>query len=181
MQGMKLIKIEDRIQKLKPMAVCALAAAGCVSVFYIMTPAVAQDLTVGTDTNYIQVYGQFNKGFLYYDDDHKSKWYPLVDNGSSSSRFGIRIYDLGDNGVAVGANVEFQWTPYSTGYVNQTNAHDVDFADVSLRKAEIYVSHDSFGKFWVGHGSMAADGTSEVDLSGTSLAGYASIGDIAGG
>ncbi|MCG6857459.1 MAG: porin [Salaquimonas sp.] len=162
------------------MPACALAAAGCLVSMGATMQANAQELRVGTDTSYIEVYGQLDKAFLYYDDGQQQKFYPLVDNDSSSSRFGVRAYQLRDNGVAIGANAEFEWEPYSTDYVNLLTAHDVDIADLSLRKAEIYLSHDAFGKLWVGRGSMASDNTSEVDLSGTTLAGYASVGDIAG-
>ena len=74
-------------------------------------------------------------------------------------------------------NFEFEWDPYSTGYVNQLTRGEVNWSSVSYRKAEIYFWHDNFGKLWIGHGSMATDGTSEVDLSGTSLAGYASVAE----
>lgn len=177
---MNKLGLEYQNLNLKLTVIRTLVTTACVLVPVLTMPATAQELKSGSDTNYILVYGQFNKGFLFYDDGQSSKWYPLVDNDSSSSRFGIRAYDLGDNGVAFGANIEFEWEPYSTGYVNYTNSHDVDYADVGLRKAEVYISHDNFGKLWAGHGSMASDGTSEVDQSGTSLAGYASVGDIAG-
>ena len=39
----------------------------------------------------------------------------------------------------------------------------------------------AFGKFSLGWGSSASDGTSEVDLSGTTVIGYSSITDMAGG
>lgn len=177
---MLLINSEIQMLKIKLMATCALVVTGFVFASGLPSSADAQNLKTGSDTNYIEVYGQFNKGFLFYDDGNYQKWYPLVDNDSSSSRFGLRAHDLRDNDVAFGLNFEFEWEPYSTGYVNQTNSHDVDYADVGLRKAEIYLTHDNLGKLWVGHGSMASDGTSEVDQSGTSLAGYASVGDIAG-
>ena len=38
-----------------------------------------------------------------------------------------------------------------------------------------------FGKLYLGKGSTASDGTSEMDLSGTSVVGYASVEDMAGG
>lgn len=154
-------------------AIIAIAAAGSGG-------AGAQDLKVGSDSSYIQIYGQFDKGFLHYDDGGTRELYPLVDNDSSSTRFGVLVYELADNGLAFGGNLEFEWEPYSTGEVNQLTGHDVDIAAVGLRNAEVYLSYRSFGKLWVGHGNMASDGTSEVDLSGTSLAGYSSVGDIAG-
>ena len=43
------------------------------------------------------------------------------------------------------------------------------------------VDAKAFGKFSLGWGSTASDGTSQMDLSGTSVVGYSSIGDMAGG
>jgi hypothetical protein len=41
------------------------------------------------------------------------------------------------------------------------------------RKLDVYLDFASIGMFTLGHGSTASDGTSEVDLSGTTVAGYA--------
>jgi hypothetical protein len=157
------------------MPACVLAAAGCLVSMGATMQANAQELRVGTDTSYIEVYGQLDKAFLYYDDGQQQKFYPLVDNDSSSSRFGVRAYQLRDNGVAIGANAEFEWEPYSTDYVNLLTAHDVDIADLSLRKAEIYLSHDAFGKLWVGRGSMASDNTSAPNCSVLQMAPFQAL------
>ena len=125
-----------------------LALAGNLFVLGMNTSAVAQELRAGTDTNYVLVYGQFYKGFLFYDDGESSKWYRLVDNDSSGSRIGLRANNPVENGVAFGLKFEFGWEPYSTSDVNQTNSHDVDYAAVDLRKAEVYISHLNFRKFW---------------------------------
>jgi len=81
----------------------------------------------------------------------------------------------------IGVNVEGEWEPYSTGYVNQLNKGDVDWDTALLRKAEAYFVSSHYGKFWFGQGSMASDNTAEVDLSGTSVIGYASAAASAGG
>lgn len=87
------MNIQDQIQKLKPTATCGLVVTGCVLASVMSKPVMAQSLRAGSETNYIEVYGQFNKGFLFYDDGNLQKWYPLVDNDSSSSRFGLRAHD----------------------------------------------------------------------------------------
>jgi len=57
----------------------------------------------------------------------------------------------------------------------------VDWDTGLLRKAEAYFDTSAHGKFWFGQGSMASDGTTEVDLSGTAVIGYASVADSAAG
>jgi hypothetical protein len=46
------------------------------------------------------------------------------------------------------------------------------------RKIEFWV--EKWGRLWVGQGDMASNGTSEVDLSGTTVAAYSSVVDIGG-
>ncbi|WP_082530241.1 porin [Rhizobium sp. Root1203] len=138
-------------------------------------------LRLGDDNAYLEFYGQINKGVLVYDDGGSTDTYFPVDNGNSSTRFGVRAYSLTDNNWAVGANLEWEWTPYSTTNVNQLNKGDYDWSSDLLRKAEMYVDAKEYGKFWFGQGSMASDSSAEIDLSGTSVVGYALISDMAGG
>jgi hypothetical protein len=138
-------------------------------------------LRLGDDNAYLEFYGQINKGVLVYDDGGSTDTYFPVDNANSGSRLGVRAYSLTDNGWSVGANLEWEWNPYSTTNVNQLNKGDYDWSTDLLRKAEMYVDAKEYGKFWFGQGSMASDGSAEVDLSGTSVVGYALISDMAGG
>ena len=66
--------------------------------------------------------------------------------------------------------------------VSQFNeAPDWDFPATNIRKAEVAFANERFGKLWLGQGSMASDGTAEVDNSGTSIIAYSAISDTAGG
>ena len=47
--------------------------------------------------------------------------------------------------------------------------------------AEVYFTHKRLGTLWLGQGDAATNGISETDLSGTGVAGYSSVGDVAGG
>jgi len=138
-------------------------------------------LRVGDDNSYIQLYGQINPGFLVVDDGDSTLGYGPVDNGNSSTRFGVRFYMGIASGTFLGANYEAQYDPYSTNYVNQLNRGDPDWDRYLTRKAEGYLNSEQFGVLWIGQGSMASDGTAEVDLSGTDVIGYSSISDLAGG
>ena len=136
------------------------------------------------DDSFVSVYGQINKGFLVYDDGGGTLVYPLVDNGNSSTRFGFKAGAPIEGDFRFGGNLEFEWTPYSTGTVNRSNRKDPDFSmdtTTLLRKFEGWVESPTYGKLSVGQGSMASDGTAEVDLSGTSVVAYSLVGDLAGG
>ncbi|HEV7318616.1 MAG TPA: porin [Ensifer sp.] len=138
-------------------------------------------LRLGDDSAYFEFYGQINKGLLIYDDGGTTENYFPVDNGNSSSRAGFRIYTLMEKGWSFGANLEWEWNPYSTTNVNQLNEGDFDWGTDLLRKAEIYLDSKEYGKLWFGQGSMASDTTAEVDLSGTDVVGYSLLSDMAGG
>ena len=65
--------------------------------------------------------------------------------------------------------------------MNQLNRGEPDWGRFLLRKAEGYLNSQQFGVLWLGQGSMASDGTAEVDLSGTDVIGYSNVSDLAGG
>jgi hypothetical protein len=140
-------------------------------------------LRIGEESIF-EFYGQLNKGFLVYDDGDGALLYPLVDNSNSSTRFGARAGAPVTVSVNIRVRFEFQWTPYATGTINRANRTDPSFAKnetTLLRRFEAWVDSDTLGKLSVGQGSMASDGTAEVDLSGTSVVAYSHIGDFAGG
>jgi predicted porin len=138
-------------------------------------------LRVGDDDAYLELYGQINKGVLVFDDGGSTLGYIPVDNGNSSSRIGLRLYGTVNEDLSLGGNLEWEWTPYSTNNVNQLNRDDFDWEADLLRKAEAYLESETFGKLWLGQGSMASDSSAEVDLSGTSVVGYSLVADMAGG
>lgn len=138
-------------------------------------------LRVGDDNSYLELYGQINKGLLVFGDGGSTLGYGPVDNGNSSSRIGLRLYGAISEGWSLGGNLEWEWTPYSTNSVNQLNRGDFDWDTNLLRKAEFYLESKELGKLWLGQGSMASDSSAEVDLSGTTVVGYALVSDMAGG
>ena len=143
------------------------------------------EFKAGSERDYIRFSGHINKGLLVHDDGNVPLDYRFVDNGSSPTRARIEIYsEVGDQ-MAFGGLFEGQWNPYSTTSVNQTNRGDYDWQSTQLRKAEGWIGDNKdtnrVGRFWFGQGSMASDGTAEVDLSGTGVVSYSGIGDLAGG
>ncbi len=135
-----------------------------------ITPAQAVDFAIS---------GQINRAAMYADDGDSAKWF-FVDNDNSSTRFRFTGSNDFDHDLSVGIvwEVEMQSNPSNEMDMDLTgDTTDVNFNE---RKMEFWVGH-TVGKLWLGQGSMASDGTSEVDLSGTDVAAYSSVGDVGGG
>ncbi|WP_274629847.1 hypothetical protein [Arvimicrobium flavum] len=132
------------------------------------------------DGTVIRLYGQINMGVLSYDDGQVTDT-NFVDNDNSSTRAGLQMSSTrGDWNF--GSTFEVEYQPLASNDVSQVNhTPDWDFGQKNIRKAEITMANERFGKLWLGQGSMASDGTAEVDKSGTTVVAYASIPDTAGG
>jgi hypothetical protein len=127
------------------------------------------------------LYGQVNKGVLVYDDGKSTRTYPLVDNANSSTRAGLWYKTKVSESFLISMNLEGEWNPYSTTSVNRLNSDDVDWESTALRKAELILDSQEYGKLWLGQGSTATDGIAEFDLSQTGVIAYSSVSDTAGG
>jgi predicted porin len=122
--------------------------------------------------------GQVNPAFNVVDDGLSTEAY-IVDNDTSSTRFRFDAdAPLGE--TRFGATMEVGASPNNSYDINQLNSQtDADF---NVRRAEVTVRNDSYGRFQLGKGSSAADDTAEYDLSLVSSAiMYAGVADIAGG
>ena len=137
------------------------------------------NLRLGDERSSLEIYGQINKGLLIYNDGHSADSYFPVDNDNSSTRAGIWLSHRVGSRWSIAINVEGEWEPYSTGYVNQLTKGDVDWDSALLRKLEVYLDVHEVGRFWFGQGSMASDGTAEIDLSGTAVVGHSAVADPA--
>ena len=127
----------------------------------------------------IKLYGQVNKAVLFSDDGNSGNTY-LVDNDNSSTRIGVLGSIRPNDNVIVGTRLEFE---YQTNPSNLVDQDDKRIDDIGLEKRhlDLWVAAKTYGRFSLGWGSTASDGTSEIDLSGTSLVGYSSVQDMAGG
>lgn len=125
----------------------------------------------------IKIYGQVNKAVLYSDDGDTGRGY-IVDNDNSSTRFGLKASAKKDR-LSVGTRIEAEWQSNPSNLVNELNKSFTQ--DINRRWLDLWLSYDNMGKFYLGWGSTASDGTSEVDLSGTTVIAYSSIADMAGG
>ena len=124
--------------------------------------------------------GQINMGGLNFDDGQQNEWY-FVDNDNSGTRARIQVFTTGEVWKSE-LNFEVEYQPLASNEVSQLNDEpNWDIRRGNIRKAEISFASDRYGKFWFGQGSMASDGTAEVDKSGTTVIAYSSIADTAGG
>ena len=124
-------------------------------------------------------HGTINKAWLLYDDGVSTRGYFPVDNWGRSSRIAVEGQTGEFNGWRFGSRLEVGWDPYSTKNINQID-QSVDWK-ANLRKIEVGLFSDDYGRFFFGQGSMASDGSAEVDLSRTTLAGQSRVERIAGG
>lgn len=124
-------------------------------------------------------YGQFNPAYTSFDDGVDDTG-QLADNESSSSRVGLRITQpFGENELTF--RFETALGLRATDEFSQDSEPDTfDWDRTSLRHVDFIYRTASYGTFYAGQGSMAADGIGDRDLSGTGLASAVSIGDIAG-
>lgn len=126
------------------------------------------------------VYGQFSPAYQSVDDGFSRKS-TFVDNTNSNSRVGLWLRQEMDDatfsfnfetalGLRASAGVSQNFTPKG-----------INWQRTSIRKVDFAYSSDRFGTFYLGQGSVATDGIADVDLSGTALTTYNSIGDTAAG
>lgn len=153
------------------------------------TVAAGQDLpkveTTFGNGGTLRFYGQIDKGFLSYDDGLVTERYGLIDNYNSNTRFGLTYDQAIGGGWTYLGTIEIQYAPFSTSNINilqqSPPASAYDLGTDNIRKIDNRFSSDRFGSIWFGQGDMASNNTAEVDLSGTSVIAYSSVGDSAGG
>ncbi len=158
----------------------------------------------------VKLSGQVNRGILWWDDGEDSDVYFVdVENSNSRFRItgsatispgrtaGFRIeadWFIQNNSSTVANcnNTDFVGascralantignsvsnSPYGTGDSGEAEAGQV----TDMRWTEVWLKDETLGKLSLGKGDTASNGTSEVDLSGTSVAQYAGMGDVGG-
>lgn len=133
------------------------------------------------DGTVFRISGQINVGVLHYDDGQED-FTNFVSNDNSSSRIRFQMFSPPDDEWRFEATLEAEYQALASNVISQLNEEpDWDFPATNIRKAEIVFINEGFGKLWLGQGSMASDGTAEVDNSGTAVIAYSSLSDTAGG
>lgn len=125
----------------------------------------------------VRLSGQINRAILHVDDGEDSDQF-FVDNSNSSTRFRLSATAPLTSGLRLGGifEPEFQSNP----------SQDVSMGtrDVAPELAERHMDvflEGGFGKVSLGQGDGAANGGTEVDLSGTAVANWANASLIGGG
>ncbi|MCP4354664.1 MAG: porin [Proteobacteria bacterium] len=124
-------------------------------------------------------YGQVNKIGVYLDDGEDSST-AIVDNDTSSTRFGVKAQQQLDNGLVVSALLEVEsQTEDSFNHDFSNDGINSDTASVKERHSRIGLG-TNFGTFLIGNTSEANDGISEQDLGGVQDLMYSDITSIGG-
>lgn len=155
------------MNKKKMIWVLAMVTAGFFIAVNLVSPACAVE---------VKLSGQINRAIMWADNGNDSELFH-VDNDNSSTRFRLTGEET-FNMITVGVDWETQFESNSSSNVDIGQNSDGTSA-FSDRKLEAWFG-GNFGRFWIGQGSGAADGTSEVDLSGTTVIMYAGVTDTAG-
>ena len=147
----------------KPLAIALLGLAGI---------AQAQDKGIE-----VRLSGQINRALLHVDDGAEKEWFN-VDNSNSSTRFRFnaegQVTPTQKAGVLF--EVEYRSNPSSlVSFPNRSISPTLD-----ERHMDVFYS-STWGTLRLGQGDGAANGASEVDLSGTTVAHYAAVTDVGGG
>jgi predicted porin/cell division protein FtsB len=180
-QAKALEKLQQQVEALSEKAVQEATEAAKAEVAKASVPPDVLR-TKGGDKVSVQLYGQVNRAFLAADDGDSSDYY-FVDNDNSSTRLGLLGEAKVNDDLTIGTRMEFEYQSNASNEVNQDdkNPDGGDGDGFDDRWLDVQFTSKRFGKLYLGKGSTASDGTSEVDLSGTDVVGYSSIGDMAGG
>jgi len=140
--------------------------------------ASALELKSGNDKVDLKLYGHINRAVMAVDNGKEDKIFH-VDNSHSESRVGLKAKVAASESLTIGGNLEGQWQANPSHEVSMDE--ESISADLKERKIEVYFDFKKIGKVSLGKGQMASDDTSEVDLSGTALAGNAGVADAGAG
>ncbi|WP_152415410.1 hypothetical protein [Caenispirillum salinarum] len=124
--------------------------------------------------------GQLNRAVLVAADGGGTNAF-FADNDHSSTRLTGVVETGGGMTWSAGAAVEVEVNANATTEVSQRDLWGDTNSKLNERRLEVWFGMSRLGRLWIGHGPMATEDTSEVDISGTTLAGGSDIGDVAGG
>ena len=158
-----------------PAATISLATA---ALLVAAASASALEIKSGSDKVDLQLKGHINRALMYADDGDESKVFH-VDNTNSESRIGLYGKVKASDNMAVGGTFEVQWQANPSDKVSMEE--ETISGEFKERIMEVWFAPKGLGKFSLGRGNMASNDSSEVDLSGTDLAGNVGVADVGGG
>ncbi len=172
---------------LRPSLMASVASAALLA---LLQPAVSGSAEAGSvsngNKNSVTLSGQVNRAVLFADDGRDSEVFQ-VDNDASSSRFRIVAKGAVNESVSAGAMIEAQIESNSTASITIDDSivggagdRGVGTGSFGERHVVAYFEHKQFGRLSLGQTDTASNGTSEIDLSGTAMAGYSDISTFSG-
>lgn len=170
-QSRTIEQLESKLEKMTTSAPGTVATA--------MDPTGKPTVQSGNEKVNVKLYGQLNRGVLVVDDGDSTNTYQ-VDNDNSSTRVGLlgSVNTIED--WSIGTKFEVELESNSSSAVNQDDQNGVGGDSFNERWADIFIN-SPYGKLSVGQGDTASNNTSEIDLSGTTVAGYSDPTSVAGG
>ena len=173
-QSRTIQQLEEKLEKMTTSAPAASATTD-QQMAQSGKPAVQS----GNEKVNVKLYGQLNRGVLLVDDGDSTNTYQ-VDNDNSSTRVGLlgSVNTIED--WTIGTKFEVEFESNSSSAVDQDNQNGVGGDSFNERWADIFIN-SPYGKLSVGQGDTASNNTSEIDLSGTTVAGYSDPNSNAGG
>ncbi len=125
-------------------------------------------------------YGQFNPAYQSFDDGEQD-FNRLTDNAASNSRIGFELeQEYGENTLRFRFETAFGFR--SSDGVSQTSTGDnLSWDRTNIRHVDFQFDTARYGRFSAGQGSMATDGITGADFSGTGLGASNAVADSAGG
>jgi predicted porin len=162
-------------KKLNGKGVAALAAGSML--LGTSTGAFALEIKSGNDKVELQLKGHIARAVLIADDGQENKLLH-VDNTNSESRVTLDGKVKADD-LTIGSTFELQWQANPSDKVSMEE--ESISGEFKERIMEVYLDSKELGKFSLGRGDMSSDDSTEVDLSGTDLAGNSGVADVGGG
>ena len=166
----------SKIYRLLPALLCATALS--TAALGIPAPAHAGSIKNNSPVE-LTIGGQLNRAFLYVNDGEEGM-YRHVDNENDSTRFFLNADGNINEDWSVGTQFIMLMRSNPSNEMSAT-VESAGTGSFEEEAAEVYFTHKRLGTLWLGQGDTATNGISETDLSGTGVAGYSSVGDVAGG
>lgn len=170
--------MEQETQKMS--TTLALRAGAASLAAALAAPAFAGPAYTNDTGGSFRWYGQFNPAFQSFDDGQED-YNRLVDNAGSNSRIGFWLEQAyGENTLRFNFETAFGFR--SSDGVNQlTTGDNLSWDRTNIRHVDLQFDTADYGRFSAGQGSMATDGITGADFSGTGLGASNAVADSAGG
>jgi len=128
----------------------------------------------------VDFYGQINLGILTVDNGAFDET-ALTDNDNSNSRVGLILRQDLANDAELRFHFESALGLTGSSAINGAdNGFDFEYRRTELRKFEVIYETADYGTFSFGQGSTSSDDKAEADFSGTTVAAYSNLSDLAG-